>query len=97
MPCGPVALGRKRGADRVHARQHVGEKDAVQGWLFGHDGRRLTQIRGRVKKPLVLGQGEPVGHPGDEIADPAGALGLVVSLSLPSAAIPRADRPAICG
>src|SRR6266702_2448294 len=38
-------------------------------------GRRLTQIRGRVKKPLVLDQGKPVGHPGDEIADPPGARG----------------------
>src|ERR1700756_2539469 len=32
--------------------------------------RRLTQFRGRVKKPLVLGQCEAVGHAGDEIADP---------------------------
>src|SRR5689334_21732702 len=38
--------------------------------------RRLTQIRGRVKKPLMLDQGVAIGHPGDEIADPAGALGL---------------------
>jgi hypothetical protein len=29
---------------------------------------------------LVLGQGETVGHPGDEIADPAGALGLALAL-----------------
>src|SRR6476659_9883767 len=40
--------------------------------------RRLTQIRGRVKKPLVLDQGETVGHSGDEIADPAGSFPLVL-------------------
>src|SRR4051812_3589973 len=43
---------------------------------FGYLGRRLTQIRGRVKKPLVLGKRKAVGHPGDEIADPPGALAL---------------------
>src|SRR4051812_30467048 len=37
-------------------------------------GRRLTQIRGRVKKPLMLNQGKAVGHPGNEIADPPGPL-----------------------
>ena len=49
---GPLALGRERGADRLHARQRVGEQ-MLWSWLVGH-GRRLTQIRGRVKKPLVL-------------------------------------------
>ena len=38
-------------------------------------GRRLTQIRGRVKKPLMFGDGEAVGHPGDEVADPSDTLG----------------------
>jgi hypothetical protein len=28
--------------------------------------RRLTQIRGRVKKPLMFGQGETVGRRSDE-------------------------------
>ena len=43
-------------------------------------GRRLTQIRGQVKKPLVLGQRETIGYPGNEIADPARprALGIMV-------------------
>src|SRR3954467_15246406 len=38
-------------------------------------GRRLTQIRGRVKKPLVLDQRKAVGHPRDEIANSSGTLG----------------------
>jgi hypothetical protein len=48
----PLALGRERGASRVHAREHIG-KQVLWNWLVGH-GRRLTQIRGRVKKPLML-------------------------------------------
>src|SRR6201995_1146628 len=42
--------------------------------------RRLTQFRGRVKKPLMLDQRETVGHPCDEITDPPGprALGLAL-------------------
>ena len=58
--------------------------------------RRLTQIRGRVKKPLMLGQREAVGHPGDEIADPPGAVGLGLGLPhRPAAAIPAAGRRAL--
>ncbi len=40
--------------------------------------RRLKQIRGRVKKPVMLDHGETVGHSGDEIGDPAGAIHLPV-------------------
>src|ERR1700756_4318307 len=43
---------------------------------FSAMGRRLTQIGGRVKKPLVLDQRVAVGHPRDEIADPADAFGV---------------------
>ena len=38
---------------------------------------RLTQFRGRVKKPRVLRQRIAVGHAGDEIGDAAGADRLV--------------------
>src|SRR5262249_2602272 len=41
-------------------------------------GRRLSQFRGQVKKPLMLCQRETVGHPGDEIADPPRAGGLTL-------------------
>ena len=74
---GPLAFGRKLRADRMHARQHIGKK--VSCSRFGH-GRRLTQIRGRVKKPLVLHQGETVGHSGNEIADPARPFALTFPL-----------------
>ena len=41
-------------ADKIaeKLREHIG-KQVLWNWLVGH-GRRLTQIRGRVKKPLVL-------------------------------------------
>src|SRR5713226_4638305 len=46
---------------------------------FAEVARRLTQIGGRVKKPLMFGQGEAVGHSGDEVADPPCAIGFAVS------------------
>ena len=72
----PAAFAGERRADGVHARKHGRQTGAGMVRFVGHDGRRLTQIRGRVKKPLVLDQGEAVGHPGDEIADPPRALGV---------------------
>src|SRR5260221_7837000 len=45
-------------------------------------GRRLTQIRGRVKKPLMFGQREAVGHSGDEVADPPRTLDFGVPATL---------------
>src|ERR1700730_7892383 len=45
---------------------------------FTEVARRLTQIRGRVKKPLMFGQGEAVGHSGDEVADPPCTIGFAV-------------------
>ena len=96
MPAGQSPSAASARADRMHAREHVGEKMLVKLTACVRAiGRRLTQIRGRVKKPLMLGQGETVGHPGDEIADPAGTLAL--ALALPALdAIRAADRPAIC-
>ena len=38
---------------------------------------RLTQFRGRVKKPRMLGERIAVGHAGDEIGDAARAAGLI--------------------
>ena len=47
-------------------------------------GRRLTQIRGQVKKPLMFGDGETVGHPGDEVADPPDTLGFGLLIAAPA-------------
>ena len=76
---GPAAFGAERGANRLDTREHVGKQ--MQCWsFFGPWGRRLTQIGGRVKKPLMLGQGETVGHAGDEIADPPGPGRLALAI-----------------
>src|SRR6516225_9865595 len=42
--------------------------------------RRLTQFRGRVKKPRVLHQRVAVGHAGDEIGDVARARGRIAAV-----------------
>jgi hypothetical protein len=64
----PAVVCRKRRASGMDACEHIGEKmlgGSRTGHVLGQNRdcaglasmcRRLTQIRGRVKKPLVLGQ-----------------------------------------
>ena len=52
---------------------------------------RLTQFRGRVKEPRVLGERKAVGHAGDEIGDAAGARRALRGRQAPRS-IPPAGR-----
>src|SRR5450432_2538097 len=67
-------------ANRWSAGAFSGLVSGFFSGFFSAMSRRLTQFRGRVKKPLMLDQREAVGHARDKIADPPRprALGLVL-------------------
>ena len=101
----PSTLRRER-THRRHVRAQARRRKDAAVRFIGHGrtvpgigprvglGRRLTQIGGRVKKPLMFGQGEAVGHPGNEIADSPGPLGFGFR-GTRIAAIPAGKSPGV--
>ena len=76
------AVRDQRVVGRTDLVENDGE-DVLDAFMVGAAcvrSRRLTQFRGRVKKPRVLDQRVAVGHAGDEIGDAAQAAGFVPGL-----------------